>query len=120
MSFKFEFKIDYEKLTALLDTFLKSHSDELTSIMGQCLKLQQQEQSESPVPVPQPIEPQAPSQIQSLPIQEKQLPDCTVDNRPLIGDSIPEDPLQNLFSNNTNTNNQTRYHDRNPNNKKRE
>ncbi len=130
MSFKFEFKIDYEKLTALLDTFLKSHSDELTSIMGQCLKLQQQSEepniqsippfehpSQRP-PVLQP-EPSAPSQIQSLPIvsQEKKQsePDCTVDNRPLIGDSIPEDPLQNLFSN---TNNQTRYHDRNPNNKK--
>ena len=61
MSFKFEFKIDYEKLTALLDTFLKSHSDELTSIMGKCLVLQpSSSSSESPVVTPPP--PLPPSQ----------------------------------------------------------
>jgi len=123
MSFKFEFKIDYEKLTALLDTFLKSHSDELTSIMGQCLVLQPSS-SESPAPAPAPAPAPVPQQqetmqapnVQSLPIHKEEETDQIVDNRPLIGDSIPEDPLQNLFS--SNTNNQTRYHDRNPNNKK--
>ncbi len=93
MSFKFEFKIDYEKLTALLDTFLKSHSDELTSIMGQCLKLQQQ-QSESPSTPPAPPQPE---------------PQQSALSKPLIGEDIPDDPLQNLFSVNQNP---TRYRDR--------
>jgi len=90
MSFKFEFKIDYEKLTTLLDSFLKSHSDELTSIMGKCLVLQ-------------------PSDNTSTEKQQKQI-DIKVDNRPIIGDDIPDDPLQNLFSTNQNP---TRYQDRN-------
>lgn len=92
MSFKFEFKIDYEKLTALLDTFLKSHSDELTSIMGKCLVLQPS--SESPPPPIPPIPPPPPS---------------STTTKPLIGEDIPEDPLQNLFSVNQNP---TRYRDR--------
>src|SRR5688572_22011286 len=90
MSFKFEFKIDYEKLTTLLDSFLKSHSDELTSIMGKCLVLQ-------------------PSDTSGTEKQQKQI-DIKVDNRPIIGDDIPDDPLQNLFSTNQNP---TRYQDRN-------
>ena len=99
MSFKFEFKIDYSKLTSLLDKFLKSHSDELTSIMGQCLVLQPSNTTPSPPPEP-PVQP---------PIAKE--PDQTIDNRPLIGDSIPEDPFSNMFTNpNTDT---TRYKDRN-------
>ena len=87
MSFKFEFKIDYDKLTALLDTFLKSHSDELTSIMGQCLVLQPSS-SGGDTPTSSP---------------------SSTDTKPLIGEDIPEDPLQNLFSVNQNP---TRYRDR--------
>lgn len=104
MSFKFEFKIDYEKLTALLDTFLKSHSDELTSIMGKCLVLQPSNGSNKE------------ESIQKLPISSSSTvlpkePDHQIDNRPMIGDEIPEDPLQNLFQNSNTTN--TRYRDRN-------
>lgn len=102
MSFKFEFKIDYSKLTLLLDKFLKSHSDELTSIMGQCLVLQPS--NTTPEPVQAPI-------VQSLPMHQTDEKDQVVDNRPLIGDSIPEDPFSNMFTNpNTDT---TRYKDRN-------
>lgn len=104
MSFKFEFKIDYSKLTSLLDKFLKSHSDELTSIMGQCLVLQPSNNS-PPSPPPEPPV-QAPERI-----VEARLTDQTVDNRPLIGDSIPEDPFSNMFGNpNANI---TRFRDRN-------
>ena len=88
MSFKFEFKIDYEKLTALLDTFLKSHSDELTSIMGKCLVLQPSSSGGGDTPPP---------------------PSSTTTTKPLISEDIPEDPLQNLFSVNQNP---TRYRDR--------
>lgn len=102
MSFKFEFKIDYSKLTSLLDKFLKSHSDELTSIMGQCLVLEPSNNNNNLPVQEQPII-QAPERIIE--------PDQTIDNRPLIGDSIPEDPLSNLFGNpNADT---TRYKDRN-------
>jgi hypothetical protein len=103
MSFKFEFKIDYEKLTTLLDSFLKSHSDELTSIMGKCLVLQPSSNDAPPHIPPSPIPP--PSSTE----QQPQI-DHKVDNRPLIGEDIPEDPLQNLFSINQNP---TRYKDRN-------
>lgn len=114
MSFKFEFKIDYGKLTALLDTFLKSHSDELTSIMGQCLVLQPSSGNNEPVPTLSQQPTQQPPIVTPLPVStvtEKQ-PDQTIDNRPLIGDSMPEDPLQNLFSNNPNAST-TRFQDRN-------
>lgn len=93
MSFKFEFKIDYEKLTTLLDSFLKSHSDELTSIMGKCLVLQPSSSTDtSPISPP-------------VPLRTEQKQDHKIDDRPLIGEDIPEEPLQNLF-------NQTRYKDR--------
>lgn len=116
----------------MLDTFLKSHSDELTSIMGKCLVLQQQ-QSQAEVIPQQPI-------VQSLPIPQPppehtsqrppssttqpqvtvSAPDLKVDNRPLIGDTIPEDPLSNLFNSSTNNNNNpTRYQDRNNSNQQR-
>jgi len=88
MSFKFEFKIDYEKLTTLLDSFLKSHSDELTSIMGKCLVLQPSDGGGSNTPPP---------------------PSGTV-TKPLISEDIPDDPLQNLFS--ISNQNPTRYRDR--------
>ena len=110
MSFKFEFKIDYEKLTALLDTFLKSHSDELTSIMGQCLVLQPSTGSNDNIT-------QKEEPVQKLPIdtpqqqQQQAAPDHKIDNRPMIGDDIPDDPFQNLFQN-PNTDN-TRFRDRN-------
>ena len=107
MSFKFEFKIDYAKLTALLDTFLKEHSAELTSIMGKCLVLEPSSGNSNSNP-PQ----QQPPAVQPI-IQAPS--DHTVDNRPLIGDSIPEDPFSNMFSNSDTT----RYKDRNnPNIKK--
>jgi len=96
LSFKFEFKIDYEKLTTLLDSFLKSHSDELTSIMGKCLVLQ-------PSGGDVPTTPTAPSST----VQQQ---DHKVDNRPLIGEDIPDEPFQNLFSINQNP---TRFQDRN-------
>lgn len=99
MSFKFEFKIDYAKLTALLDTFLKEHSAELTSIMGKCLVLEPSSGNSSP-PQQQPVQEQSTIQAPS---------DHVVDNRPLIGDSIPEDPFSNMFSNSDTT----RYKDRN-------
>ena len=94
MSFKFEFKIDYEKLTALLDTFLKSHSDELTSIMGKCLVLQPSSGGSDDIIPPSSSPTSSPS---------------STTTKPLIGEDIPEDPLQNLFSVNQNP---TRYRDR--------
>lgn len=101
MSFKFEFKIDYDKLTALLDTFLKSHSDELTSIMGKCLVLQPSSSSSTE---------QQPKQQQdnNPPISNN---DIIIDKKPIIGDSIPEDPFQNLFPNSNAVT--TRFQDRN-------
>lgn len=90
MSFKFEFKIDYNQLNKLLDAFLKRHADELLGAViapSMVLKagedvsdLQKQEKTEQPPPGAS----------------------STVDN-------IPEDPFENLFSNPNNT---TRYKDR--------
>lgn len=107
MSFKFEFKIDYSKLTALLDTFLKSHSDELTSIMGKCLVLEPSSSSNNTQ------NSNDNNVIQKLPVvaeEEKKevvhAPQPSIDNRPLISDTIQEDPFENMFS-------QTRFRDRN-------
>lgn len=102
MSFKFEFKIDYDKLTSLLDTFLKSHSDELTSIMGKCLVLQPSSSSTTEQPKQQ--------QDNNPPISNN---DILIDKKPIIGDSIPEDPFQNLFSSPNPNAITTRFQDRN-------
>lgn len=114
MSFKFEFKIDYEKLTALLDTFLKSHSDELTSIMGKCLVLQPSSTTATTSTDKQENPPI--SNNNNTPVLAPAA-DLIIDKKPIIGDSIPQDPFENLFPNPNATT--TRFQDRNnPNIKK--
>ena len=112
MSFKFEFKVDYNQLTKLLEAFLKRHADELLGDViapSMVLKAGEDEQVESPKQV---TVVQAPEQtpIQQLPVstddQEK-----IIDNKPLIGDELPEDPFKNLFQNSNQDD--TRFKDRN-------
>ena len=64
MSFKFEFKIDYDQLTKLLDAFLKRHADELLgAVIAPCLVLKAGE-DETSLPEPVTTTPvQAPSKI---------------------------------------------------------
>lgn len=87
-AFTFTFKIDYDKLNKMMDEFLKQHTNELTSMVGNCLVIGGNDQLVSNL-IPQPPE---------------NKPDINVDNRPLIGDDIPEDPFSNMFKNsNANT-----------------
>ena len=109
MSFKFEFKIDYEQLTKMLDAFLKRHADELlNSVISPCLVLKTEDTSPPLVPtsLPEPVTTvQAP--VQKLPVSTDQ----KIDDKPLIGDELSEDPFKNLFQNSNQD--ETRFKDRN-------
>ena len=128
LSFKFEFKIDYDQLTKLLDAFLKRHADELLGgVIAPCLVLKTEDNTPTSLPesvttssVPAPTEQKnnnrPPPPVQSLPVNAPPVStdDQTkmiVDNKPIISDEMPEDPFQNLFQNSNQDD--TRFKDRN-------
>lgn len=100
--FTLALKIDYGMLNALMDQFLRGHREELTQMIGKCLtiggqNLQEQEIIAKPHPLPQ---------------HDVTLKDHRVDNKPLIGDTIPEDPFSSMFNVRNANANTTRIGDR--------
>lgn len=85
----------------MLDAFLKRHADELlNSVISPCLVLKQGNEEEE-------------KKIQKLPVDTLGVlaTDEIIDNKPLIGDTIADDPFQTLFQNSNQED--TRFKDRN-------
>ena len=109
MTFTITYDIDHAKLNTMLDAFLKSHNHELTELVGKCLTMRIIDGST----IDSQLQGKTITSItQSHGLNAAVNPtDHQVDNRPLIGDSIPDDPFSTMFSNpNSGT---TRYKDRN-------
>lgn len=86
------FEIDQDMLKKMIDEFLSKHTQELTQIVGKCLKISTTNPISTPDPIPKPV--------QSLPIQSiKSESNHRIDNRPLISEQISDDPFGNLFPN---------------------
>ena len=122
MSFTFKFAIDYVKLNTMLDAFLKQHDKELTAMVGSCLTIQKEDEIVQPqiqkaqeisiIPTIQTNDDYFDRKIQAQ--QKKQAEaDHKVDNRPMIGDNIPDDPFSNMFQGKNANANTTRIGDRN-------
>lgn len=118
----------------MLDTFLKEHDKELTSMVGKCLTIQKDDDpyvdkfmpptivqgdkthdnndnDDEVIVDPYPNRIAANNDYFKQKIEAKV--DHKIDNRPFIGDTIPEDPFANMFNSNKNPNaNTTRIGDR--------
>lgn len=132
-AFTFALQIDYEKLSILFDNFLKTHDKELTGIVGQCLTIQKGDGIRTPATTTNNAMTSSSvnkaKDVSEIPCRDakgngmtyddyvdikksQEEKDHKIDNRPMIGDTIPEDPFSNMFQGKNANANTTRIGDR--------